>query len=215
MPSARPLSLARKHPCRSDFGAKLTTATSERWLPVVGSEGLHEVSDRGRVRSLARVSIRSNGRPYTVRGRVLRPGATAEGHRQVVLHGESEKVTRKVHSLVLEAFVGPRPDGLCGLHGDDDPDNNALDNLRWGTSAENAADSVRNGGHHCATKTQCKRGHELSGPNLAPYAPKGGRCCLACNRAKASSRHHGLADNEQYVQKLSDERYSVIMGFNE
>ncbi len=40
----------------------------ERWVPVVGFEECYEVSDLGRVRSLDRLVVRSNGAPYTVRG---------------------------------------------------------------------------------------------------------------------------------------------------
>ncbi|NIH98089.1 hypothetical protein FHU31_005095 [Mycolicibacterium fluoranthenivorans] len=46
----------------------------------------------------------------------------------------------KVHHLVLLAFVGPRPPGLHALHCDDDPLNNHLSNLRYGTPSENQHD---------------------------------------------------------------------------
>jgi hypothetical protein len=48
--------------------------------------------------------------------------------------------------LVLEAFAGPRPDGMDALHRDDNPTNNRFDNLRWGTRSDNLFDAVRNGG---------------------------------------------------------------------
>jgi hypothetical protein len=51
----------------------------------------------------------------------------------------------RVHTLVLLAFVGPCPDGMECLHGDGDPANNALSNLRWGTHKENVEDAVRHG----------------------------------------------------------------------
>ncbi|RUU22663.1 HNH endonuclease [Mesorhizobium sp. M7A.F.Ca.AU.002.06.1.1] len=50
-----------------------------------------------------------------------------------------------VHLLVLEAFVGPRPDGLEGCHNDGNPDNNRLDNLRWDTPESNQADRIAHG----------------------------------------------------------------------
>jgi hypothetical protein len=50
-----------------------------------------------------------------------------------------------VHRLILEAFVGPCPDGLEGLHHDDDHTNNRIGNLRWGTHVANVEDSRRNG----------------------------------------------------------------------
>lgn len=50
-----------------------------------------------------------------------------------------------VHHAVLETFVGPRPSpDHHGLHADDNPLNNRLSNLRWGTCAENMEDRRRN-----------------------------------------------------------------------
>jgi hypothetical protein len=50
-----------------------------------------------------------------------------------------------VHRLVLEAFVGPCPDGMEGCHGDGDTANNRLGNLRWDTPKSNRADASRHG----------------------------------------------------------------------
>ena len=47
----------------------------------------------------------------------------------------------RVHVLVLEAFIGPRPPGRLALHENDDSQNNALPNLYWGTHKDNAADA--------------------------------------------------------------------------
>ena len=56
------------------------------------------------------------------------------------------KVKRKcVHSLVLEAFVGPREKGKCVRHIDGNKDNNNLDNLKYGTYQENAFDRIAHG----------------------------------------------------------------------
>src|SRR5690606_12503326 len=76
------------------------------------------------------------------RGRVLKQIVDGRGYRVVGLNCRQ----KKVHILVLETFVGPRPAGGEGLHSDDDKSNNALANLRWGTHADNYADRVRNGG---------------------------------------------------------------------
>jgi hypothetical protein len=55
------------------------------------------------------------------------------------------KRVHTVHSLVLEAFVGPRPDGLWALHRDDNRADNTLPNLYWGTPSDNAIDRRENG----------------------------------------------------------------------
>lgn len=50
-----------------------------------------------------------------------------------------------VHAIVLEAFCGPCPSGMQGLHEDDNPKNNAIDNLRWGTPKANSEQRTRTG----------------------------------------------------------------------
>lgn len=57
------------------------------------------------------------------------------------------RVDLDVGAMVLETFVGPRPDSLLVLHADDDPSNNALSNLRYGTFKDNARD-MRDSGNH-------------------------------------------------------------------
>ena len=52
--------------------------------------------------------------------------------------------TRFIHSILLEAFVGPRPPGMLALHKNDIPHDNRLDNLYWGTESEQARDRVTN-----------------------------------------------------------------------
>ncbi len=52
---------------------------------------------------------------------------------------------RKVHHLVLETFIGPRPEGLWGLHKNDVNTDNDVDNLVWGLPKENTAMRIANG----------------------------------------------------------------------
>jgi hypothetical protein len=54
------------------------TAT-EHWRPVPNYEGHYEVSDRGRVRSLDRVTVDSLGRKHPVTGRLLRTSRSGRG----------------------------------------------------------------------------------------------------------------------------------------
>lgn len=52
---------------------------------------------------------------------------------------------RKVHHLVLEAFVGPRPEGMQGCHNNGDSKDNCAANLRWDTPKANAMDTLLHG----------------------------------------------------------------------
>lgn len=61
------------------------------------------------------------------------------------LSSGNAKKYQYVHRLVLEAFVGACPEGLQTRHLDNDPRNNRLDNLCWGSSKENGEDKVLSG----------------------------------------------------------------------
>lgn len=118
----------------------------EVWRPVVGHEGAYEVSDLGKVRSVARIQSRRRGHTvyaYPVHAQLLTPSPEGGGTGMRVTLGKG--AARKVHHLVLEAFVGPRPDGCEGLHADDNPAHNALPNLSWGTHLQNMADAAARG----------------------------------------------------------------------
>lgn len=67
------------------------------------------------------------------------------GHLTVVFNVDGRQYRRSVHRLVLQAFVGPCPGGMECLHGDGNPRNNRLPNLRWGTRRENRVDMIRHG----------------------------------------------------------------------
>jgi hypothetical protein len=131
--------------------------TEERWLPVVGWEGLYEVSDHGRVRSLDRTVEMSNPRwgcnfkRFTagrllslVSGRGSGRGWKGSGDYHAVNLSSQDKGRKKVmvHRLVLTAFVGPDPTNgkMDGAHLDGNTLNNLLENLRWATRLENMAD---------------------------------------------------------------------------
>ena len=102
----------------------------EHWRPVPGFDA-YMVSNHGRV-----WSTRSD--------KCLKPQPAGNGHLRVALRRHGETHLRGVHRLVLIAFVGPCPLGKECLHHDDDPTNNLLGNLRWGTRTENRFDAVRN-----------------------------------------------------------------------
>ena len=136
---------------------------AESWLPVVGRE-TYEVSDHGRVRN-------------ALRGNILKPQKAGSRGTHLVVQMGANQPKRYVHHLVLEAFVGPRPEGLMALHYDDDYMNNHVGNLYWGTLSQNTLDSVRNGNHVQARKTHCNRaGHELTPENVIVVNGKWRRC---------------------------------------
>ncbi len=110
----------------------------ELWQPVEGYEGLYEVSDLGRVRSVERRVPHRNGL-MTVKERILRAtlcGPKNYEYRAVALSKDGKPVTHKVHRLVAKAFIGI-PEGYEVNHKDLDKFNNCLSNLEVVTHQQN------------------------------------------------------------------------------
>ncbi|WP_084501480.1 NUMOD4 motif-containing HNH endonuclease [Nocardia xishanensis] len=153
----------------------------ERWSDIPGYEGYYQASDQGRIKSLRRTILRANGIPQTVKERILRPGRLSSGHLHVALNAPDKSIkTRRVHQLVMLAFVGPTPEGLEICHNDGNHENNRLDNLRFDTHAENMRDVIRHGGNAYTRRTMCPNGHEYTSENAGAIKGRGGRYCRAC-----------------------------------
>ena len=105
--------------------------TEETWLPVVGYEGFYEVSDLGRVRSLARSVKTSNDRVRKIPSRVLRPQPDQRGYLKVHLCKYGTRKTCKIHHIVAEAFLGPRMPDTVVEHINQDRKDNRKDNLEY------------------------------------------------------------------------------------
>lgn len=153
--------------------------SDEKWLPIAGWEGLYEVSDLGRVKSLERKARNRSGM-RRVRERVLKQTPGTDGKLHVGLHRNGLVSSRVVHRLVLEAFVGPCPEGLEACHGPGGALDNRLCNLRWDTRSSNQHDAVREGTHHQSGKTHCKMQHAYTPENTVRWGVNGGRRCRTC-----------------------------------
>ena len=115
----------------------------EIWKPVIGYEGFYEVSSHGRVRSLPKALIRSNGSPFAKKGRLLPGTITETGYIAVALRKQSKQKVHYVHRLVCQAFL-PNPTGKPQVnHVDGVRWNNFRENLEWATNGENALHSYR------------------------------------------------------------------------
>lgn len=78
--------------------------------------------------------------------RKLRPRPDKDGYLSVTLFRDSKRKTMKVSHLILQAFVGPRPDGMEACHyPDSDITNNRPENLAWLTHAENIQHKIEMG----------------------------------------------------------------------
>ena len=104
----------------------------EEWRPVVGYEGIYEVSNTGKVRSLDMYVKIGYGNYRLHKGKVISLLKKGEyGYIQVNLCYNGKLYKKYVHRLVAQAFL-PNPDNLPEVnHRDEDKRNNRVDNLEW------------------------------------------------------------------------------------
>jgi hypothetical protein len=115
------------------------------WKAIPGWEGFYEVSDKGEIRSVDRTITFSDGRVRSYKSKIRAQCKDQAGYMKVTLKGAGAEFRVHVHVLVTAAFIGPRPYKWVVCHGDGDNTNNKLENLRYGTPKDNAADSLRHG----------------------------------------------------------------------
>lgn len=104
----------------------------------------------GSISGFPRYRVDRFGRVWSERKRrrcwvLLRPVPDHAGYLMVHLRNRRSHGLRKVHRLVLEAYVGPCPEGMQCRHLNGKRDDNRLSNLAWGTPRDNAADRVSHG----------------------------------------------------------------------
>lgn len=96
----------------------------EEWRPICGYEGLYQVSNLGRVKSL-----KNNKGIY--REKILIIGKNKDGYLQINLCKEGKMKTFRVHRLVANAFIENPNEYTTVNHIDENKENNCVDNLEW------------------------------------------------------------------------------------
>lgn len=105
--------------------------TEEIWKDVSGYEGLYQVSNLGRIKSLDRIVPWKNGKPHHLHGKIISQRDNGNGYVQATLWKQNRQFITYVHRLVALAFL-PNQNGLPEVnHKDENPLNNQSDNLEW------------------------------------------------------------------------------------
>ena len=133
----------------------------EEWRPVVGYEGLYEVSNMGNVKSLERTVWNGRGYYKTVPERILKARKASNGYLQVQLHQDGKRKVYLVHRLVATAFCENQMGYTEVNHIDEDKTNNCADNLEWCSRSYNCTYNDR------AKKVGKKVSEKLSKPVIA------------------------------------------------
>lgn len=122
---------------------------NEIWMPVKGYEGLYEISNLGRVKSLERrvynPAVLGDGNTRKVPERIRKHNIQHGYHCVALITDHKTKVFR-VHRLVAEHFIGPQPTPEHQVnHIDGNKANNCVDNLEWVTPKENTQHAIQMG----------------------------------------------------------------------
>ena len=123
----------------------------EVWKDVKNYVGYYQVSNLGRVKSLERIIIRSNGSELPIKSKLLSVCVCKRGYRFVSLRKPRKKmITKRVHQLIAESFLNHTPCGhkLVVDHIDNDKANNNLSNLQVISHRENSSKDIKN----CSSK---------------------------------------------------------------
>lgn len=126
----------------------------EIWKDVVGYEGLYEVSNFGRVKSLNRTVGKNNGRTQTMPEIILKQAEDRYGYYFVNISRNGIQTKNKVHQLVACSFLNHIPSGYKYVvnHIDGNPKNNFVSNLEIVTHRENCSVCFRKNSHSFSSK---------------------------------------------------------------
>lgn len=144
--------------------------SAEKWVAVAGYEGIYEVSDCGRIRSVERITTAANRwggvHARRTKSRILKLHTWGAQYPGIVLVGvDGQRTRRMIHQLVAHAFV-PNPQGLPQInHIDADTFNAKASNLEWCDQSQNIRHAHQIGtrktgaAHHFANLPRDAEGH--------------------------------------------------------
>ena len=162
----------------------------EIWKDINGYEGLYQVSNKGRVKSLDRYATNHSKKQFRPE-RILKQNIQQAGRSKrcmVVLSKEGKLRPVRVHRLVAEAFI-PNPENKPFIdHIDTDSTNNKVENLRWVTAKENSNNPLSK-----KHSSEAKIGHPYWGKPFTDETKK-----------KISKALKGRKLSEEHRRKLSE-----------
>ncbi len=180
----------------------------EEWKPVVGYEGLYEVSSLGNIRSLERNIVRSDGVVTHIRAKMICPVLNEDGYRQCKLCRNGKHSTKRVHRIVAEAFID-NPYGYDEVnHIDSNRENNCVENLEWINHRENVYQAIREGRHFCTRNLLGKNNPNYGNTALHDYY------CTHPEKALELLARHGGKNGRAVAIELYDSNMCLIKKFS-
>lgn len=119
--------------------------TQELWKPIKGFEGRYEISNTGRVKSLARMRKSARGGMAPLPERILKLKIDKNGY--VCVHLRADEITKypHIHRLVAEAFIENTDNKPTVNHKDGNKQSNTVQNLEWSTHSEQTNHALNEG----------------------------------------------------------------------
>ena len=140
---------------KSERWLDLENLPNEEWKDIKDFEGLYQISNYGRVKSLERYRNSYSKKVY-VPEIIRKNGYDKNGYQILPLNKDSKKYVRKIHRLVAEAFI-PNPENKKEIdHLDCNVKNNIFTNLRWVTRLENVRHTMEMGNLYDISKFRKK-----------------------------------------------------------
>lgn len=179
---------------------------SEIWKDIPGFEGLYQVSNLGRVKSLPRQIW--NGKGYFIsKEKILHPNTLAKGYFQVELKKNKQRCSLQVHRLVAMTFIkNPNPEDLIQVnHLNGNKQDNRVENLEWSNNSLNQK-------HAWATGLQKVSGK--AGRPKRPVVITKGNQKLVFDSIAETARFFGLKKNTNLIKVLKKRpSYNTIKGY--
>lgn len=117
----------------------------EIWKDIEGYEGLYQVSNLGRVKSLKRDITNTNYGVAHIKEKILKPRDDGKGYVRVVLYKNNQKKQFKIHRLVAKAFISNPENKATVNHINGNKSHNTVGNLEWCTNKENIYHAFKTG----------------------------------------------------------------------
>lgn len=182
----------------------------EIWKNVIGYEGLYQVSNLGRVKSLDRIDSRG----CKHKGRMLRL-ANSHGYKVVGLSNCGKLKVYFVHRLLAEAFISNPENKPQVNHIDGNKANSNINNLEWCTPKENNIHAIKTGLRTFKTGENNPLHTKFKGEGNPMYGKVGcmfGKHHSQEAKLKISKVHKGKTISEETKRKMSLSRKGVLAG---
>ena len=135
----------------------MTTETKEIWKPVAGYEGIYDVSNLGRVKTVERtcyLNIKGTDTQRIIKEKIKHPSQDGQGYKNnngylsVILSFKNKSKRFHVHRLVAEAFLENPNNYETVNHIDGNKFNNEVSNLEWASRKQNIEHAWKTGLNH-------------------------------------------------------------------